>query len=371
MKIGINATILDSKPSGLGIYTINIIKELAQLLNEEDSIVVYTSEDKIFLEDKVEVVIVNKYVSPRYGKFGGAVRFLWNQFIFPLKVKRDKIDIIYSSTHHGSLFTKKSQFITIHDILAIIFPKQHILQNFYFKYLNPRLLTKMRGVVTVSNNTKNDLIREYQTNPSNIKVVYNSYDKNHFKEKKSLVFKEKYGDYFLFVGATYPHKNLPLAIDAFLGLQKTDENKNLVIVGGKRGYRDDVINNYKDRGVSLRNIHFIDYVPYDDLPKLYSSAIALVYPSLYEGFGIPPIEAMACGCPVIASNASSIPEVCSDAALYIDPKSVDSLMEAMIEIQVPIQRNKQIQLGYKNIERFSWKKSAEDLLTFLKETQKY
>lgn len=364
MKIGINATILHDKPSGLGIYTINIIKELSKIISKEHSIIVYTSNTEVFKECNVEVRLVPELISSKYGKVGGGFRFLWSQFIFPAMLKKDKIDIIYSSTQHGTFFTNIPQILTIHDLLAIVFPNQHKLQYYYYKYFTPFLLKKTKGLVTVSNNTKTDLEKEY--NCQDIQIVYNSYDTEHFVKKEKSKFKEEFGDYFLFIGASYPHKNLKRAIEAFLSLRDEFPHLKFIIAGGQKAYRDGVIDSFKEKGITLDNIEIIDYVAFQDLPELYSGAIALLYPSLYEGFGIPPIEAMACGCPVIVSNTSSLPEVCANAAIYIDPQDTVSIKNGMEKVLNDTDyRESLVQLGFENIKRFRWDKSAKDLLNYL------
>lgn len=364
MKIGINATVLHDKPSGLGIYTINIIKELSKIIGKEHSIIVYTSNAEIFKDCNVEVRLVPKQISSKYGKVGGGLRFLWSQFVFPSLLKKDKIDLIYSSTHHGTFFTNIPQILTIHDLLAIVFPNQHKLQYYYFKYITPLLLKKTKGIVTVSNNTKKDLEKEY--NCQDVQIVYNSYDINHFVKKENSKCKAQFGDYILFIGASYPHKNLKKAIEAFLSLREEYPNLKFVIAGGQKVYRDGVIDSFKEKGIALNNIEIIDYVSFTDLPKIYSGAVALLYPSMYEGFGIPPIEAMACGCPVVVSNTSSLPEVCGNAAVYIDPQDIASIKNGMKKVlDDKNYRKSLVHLGFENIKRFRWEKSAKDLLNYL------
>lgn len=365
MRIGINATILHEKPSGLGIFTINIIREVAKKMDENNKLVIYTSNAEPFKELDVEIRLAPKLISPKYKKVGGLFRFLWSQLIYPIKLKKDKVDLVYSTTHHGTFFSNIPQIITIHDLLPIIFPNQHRLQNYYFKYITPILLKNTNRVITVSHNTKKDIISEYEY--KDIDIVYNSYDKEHFVKKKNNHFKKKYGDYFLFLGASYPHKNLENAVKAFFLLNEENPNLKMVIAGGQKSYRDELLSKIKEERGDLNNIEIIDYVSYKDLPVLYSNSLALLYPSYYEGFGIPPIEAMACGCPVIVSNTSSLPEVCSDAAVYIEPGNVDSIKDGMEKILNNEEyKNQLIELGYKNIERFSWEDSAEKLINCLR-----
>ncbi|GAY76239.1 glycosyltransferase [Sporolactobacillus inulinus] len=132
MKIGINATILDDKPTGLGIFTLNIINQLADILDEKDELVIYTSIPSYFENLNVTVRKVTDSVQPKNGKKAGLIRFLWTQFMFPILFYRDKCDIMYSTTHHGNLFLTNKQVLTIHDLLPIKFPNQYMLQNLLF-----------------------------------------------------------------------------------------------------------------------------------------------------------------------------------------------------------------------------------------------
>jgi glycosyltransferase involved in cell wall biosynthesis len=365
MKIGINATILDEKPTGLGTFTINIIKELSILINDKDSIIVYTSVPSIFDGYPVTVKKVSSVVQPQNGKLGGLMRFLWSQFIFPLRLKKDKIDILYSTTHHGLIINFTKQIITIHDILPLKYPYQYKLQYYYFKFILPMLAKRSKKIITVSNNTKKDLVSYYHISDKMIDVIYNSFDKEHFSKVSSNEYKEKFGDYLLFVGASYPHKNLERAIKGFIS-SGIDSKYKLIVVGGRENYKNWVKQQFSKQ--QLKNVYFIDYVNYEKLPILYSNAKALIYPSLYEGFGIPPLEAMASGCPVIASNTSSIPEVCQDAAFYFNPEDISEISNAIRTVlNNDNLKEELIQKGFKRVNQFSWRESAKKLLEIILE----
>jgi glycosyltransferase involved in cell wall biosynthesis len=368
MKIGINATILDKKPTGLGVFTVNIINELANDIEKDDEVVVYTSEPSYFKESNVTVKKVTSFVQPRYGKVAGVIRFIWLQCVFPFLVKRDRCDIVYSTTHHGNIFITKKQILTIHDLLAIKFPNQYKLQNIYFKYVTPLLLSKSPYLYTVSQNTKKDIENIYHYDKEKIETIYNSYDSSHFYPQKELKFKKKYGNYLLFLGASYPHKNVVSAIKAFLKFtEMSQENIKLLVVNRPNEYLKSVKQKFSGNFDFEKNVLFLDYASYHDLPILYSNATALFYPSLYEGFGIPPLEAMACGCPVIVSNNSSLPEVCGDSALYIDPKSEESMVEGIKNLLNNDElRIKLSEKGLAQASKFSWEKSALKLYKSLK-----
>jgi glycosyltransferase involved in cell wall biosynthesis len=364
MRIAINATILDNKPTGLGTFTIHIIKEISKLINDKNSVIVYTSSPTLFDGYPVTVKKVSTVVQPQK-KFGGLMRFLWSQFIFPLRLKKDKIDILYSTTHHGLIINFTKQIITIHDILPLKYPYQYKLQYYYFKFILPMLAKRSKKIITVSNNTKKDLVSYYHISDKMIDVIYNSFDKEHFSNVSSNEYKEKFGDYLLFVGASYPHKNLERAIKGFIS-SGIDSKYKLIVVGGRENYKNWVKQQFSKQ--QLKNVYFIDYVNYEKLPILYSNAKALIYPSLYEGFGIPPLEAMASGCPVIASNTSSIPEVCQDAAFYFNPEDISEISNAIRTVlNNDNLKEELIQKGFKRVNQFSWRESAKKLLEIILE----
>ncbi|WP_139691861.1 glycosyltransferase family 4 protein [Sporolactobacillus terrae] len=363
MKIGINATILDDKPTGLGIFTLNIINKLADGLDEKDEVVIYTSVPSYFKNLNVTVRKVTDFVQPKNGKKAGLIRFLWTQFIFPILFYRDKCDIIYSTTHHGNLFLTKKQVLTIHDLLPIKFPNQYRLQNLYFKTIVPHLIKKSPFLFTVSDNTRKDIVDYYHYGKDKIGVIYNSFDKEHFYHHDEESFKERFGDYLLFLGASYSHKNVERTIKAFLNYKAHSENQiNLLIVNRENDYLDSVKNKFRSNKIFLETVKFVDYVSYNELPILYSNAVALIYTSMYEGFGIPPLEAMACGCPVVASNNSSIPEVCGNHALYIDPYDEMSIFQGMKQIVENQDLRKDLSTqGYAQTAKFDWAQSAQNL----------
>lgn len=374
MKIAINASILDDKPSGLGIYTFYIINELYNLINKsEDELIIYTSCPnyfKVINNIKIKQIPVN--TQPKYGKSGAVKRFLWNQLKLIKDIDKEKVDILYSPTHHGSLFYN-NQIVTIHDLLPIHFnykdSLQRILQTNYFKYVLPAILKKARKIVTVSDCTKNDIIKFFKISEDKIIRIYNGYDnrKLYYRKNAKNYIYEKYQirNYLLAVGASYPHKNYDTLIKAISLI--SDKNTSLIIAGGRNEYRNYLKKLTRELNLADK-VLFIDYVSQEDLPYFYSAAKCLVYPSLYEGFGLPPLEAMACGCPVITSNTSSLPEVVGDAGVMINPYSIEEIAKAIdMVLSNENLRKEMIEKGLKQAQEFSWRKTAEEIYKVIKE----
>ncbi len=351
-KIIVNGSIIHEKPTGLGIYAINIIKELSKDKNIE----VYSPVDI----DGVDIKKTSKYVKPSYKKIGGLMRFLWTQFVLPFKGEKD--DIIYHPFQYLSFFSRKKQIITIHDFIPIYYPNVAKHQNIYYKYIMPVLIKRAYKIICISENTKKDLISLYNVDVDKVKVIYNGYDENLFNNKginEEVIKKYKLNKpYMVMVGAGYSHKNLEVVIEAFKSLK--EEKLELVIVGGNSDYivkLKELVKKYQ-----LENIIFTGYVPDKDLKDLYGNSEAFLYPTLYEGFGLPILEAQACGTAVICSNNSSLPEVYGNSAISFNPEDVNSVKDAIkILIKDNELRGKLIKEGYKNIKRFSWGKTASEI----------
>lgn len=351
-KIVINCSILNESPAGLGVYTKNVITELNKFRKNR----ILSPVDI----NGIEVEKINKYVSPDYKKFGGMMRFLWTQFILPFKVKRN--EIIYHPFQYVSLFTRAKQVLTIHDFIPLIYPAVAQHQNIYYKYCMPLILKKADKIVCISENTKKDLLNYYKVKEEKISVIYNGYDEELFNCKNiNDKILEKYNinyDYMIMVGASYPHKNLELALNAIKELKR---DCKLIVVGKDSKYILKLKAMAKELNIEDK-LNFIGYVPDEDLPSLYHYAKAFVYTTLYEGFGLPILEAMACGTVVLCSDNSSLPEVYGDSALVFKDNNARDLEKKMEMILSDEELRKTlIDKSLENIKKFSWKKTAEEI----------
>lgn len=365
MTIGINGSMLDQEPTGTGIYTINLINHLFQLykLDNTRTLTVFTPSYDYLNPSVHTVKLANILQSSRYGRLAAFLRFFWNTFIYPLQAR--KFDVLISPTAHASLFSS-NQILTIHDLLSMRFGNINGPQRLYFKLLLPYLVKKSRLVVTVSEASKRDIIKFLDCPEAKIKVVYNGYDQTLFNvtAKSNGLIKFLYGvsNYFLIVGPSYPHKNIELLLQAYFLLPvEVREKYPLVLSGGKQPYLRLLRQQVTELGLGVY-VHFLGYLPQHTMPDLYREAFALVFPSLYEGFGFPVLEAMACGCPVIASNTSSIPEVCGEAAEYIDPLDRTSVAQAMLNLVNSPRRYSELRRrGLIQAQNFSWERTAAEI----------
>jgi glycosyltransferase involved in cell wall biosynthesis len=288
-------------------------------------------------------------------------------------IKKAEIEVFHFPSHWHTqispffLNSTVKKVLTVHDIIPLFF-QDNLPQE--YKYWGPTLkLIKNRidCVITDSENTKNDCIEYLRIPEEKIEVIYLAADKrykylnNKNKLKNELKLKYNIHDPFiLYVGTVESRKNVSLLIKSFYKLKKQKLNHKLVLIG-VHGYGSAKIVELVNNLGMAKEVIFTGYVPDEDLVKFYNTADIFVYPSLYEGFGLTPLEAMACGCPIISSNISSLPEVVGNAGVLIDPHDSDTLTHEIHRLLV--NNDLKSELSKKSLERariFSWKKTAKE-----------
>lgn len=301
---------------------------------------------------------------------------LWTQVGLAKQTFIDSLDVLFIPAHTAPLIQKPGlkTVVTIHDLGAEYLPKMHqVKQRLYLKWITNYQLKHASKLIAVSKATKEDLVKKVRINPTKVKVILEGYDKALFRPIKGEIlvnslkeFDLVSGSYFLFVGTIQPRKNLERLIKAFYRFLVTSNIKNskLIIVGSKGWLSDSIFKLPKKLGIEDK-VKFLGRVEDKDLPALYSGAIALTFPSLFEGFGLPILEAEACDCPVLTSNISSMPEVAGKAALFVDPYSEESIKDGMVKIMDKELGTRLVELGKDNIKRFSWEKCARETLEVL------
>ncbi|MEO5562135.1 MAG: glycosyltransferase family 1 protein [Chitinophagaceae bacterium] len=369
LAIGINGSMLDDQPSGVGVYSFNVINNLSALyaIDKLRKLTVFTPTTA-FLHKDISIIKLSMLMqSSRHGKIAAFSRFCWNTFLYHFKAR--KFDLVISPTTHGS-FLLKNQIITIHDLLSLRYNNISPHQRFYFKFLLPKLISRSKLIITVSETTKKDIIHFFNCPEEKVKVIHNGYDDTRYylsTENENLI-EQKYNvrKYLLAVGPTYPHKNFETLLNSYNALSTdTKQRYPLVIAGGKKKYIDHLEQLVRKQGLDPY-VRFLGYVPIELMPALYREAFAMVFPSLYEGFGIPLLEAMACGCPVISSKTSSMPEVCGDAVEYFDPLDTKALTASIEKIITNESFRKELkEKGLVRSRKFSWKQTAQSLKTLI------
>lgn len=296
---------------------------------------------------------------------------LWTIFALSPAIRKAKFDIFFSPTHYGPLFVPCPQVISILDLsykhFSELFKKRDLLQLNLWGGYSVRRAAK---IITISNSAKSDIIREYHVPEAGVEVVYLGVkDVGKSKMSKEEIFK-KYsveGPFILFVGTLQPRKNIVRLVEAF---SRIKSNLQLVIIG-RRGWQfEEILEAPRKYGVSDR-VRFLENIADEELPAFYENAELFILPSLYEGFGLPILEAMKYGCPVITSNVSSLPEAGGDAAVYFDPESVSDIAEKIEKVLSDESLAARMKReGFEQVKKFSWEKSARQVLKVLEEAAK-
>ncbi|WP_151814385.1 glycosyltransferase family 4 protein [Acinetobacter ursingii] len=337
--IYINARFLTQNVTGVQRFAVELSKQLLMLRN-----------DIIFLVPNLDLIIDKSMLSIFNIKEtkGGSGHF-WEQITLPKYLKSIGCPLLINLCNTAPVLYKQ-KITVLHDINFIKYSQSYSWKfRLFYKNLIPLLIKTSCKIITVSNFSKNELSDYYQINTSNIAVIYNA---------TSEIFNNKKGlnqNYALAVSSPVYHKNFSRMIEAFL---KSNANIDLKIIGSL----SDSFNSLEYNVSKDPRVEFLGRVTDDELVKLYQNANFFIFPSLYEGFGIPPLEAQACGCAVISSNAASLPEVLQQSALYFDPCDVEDIKNKIEQIASNSDLTEKLSLkGLENVKRFSWKKSAIEL----------
>jgi glycosyltransferase involved in cell wall biosynthesis len=357
-KIAVNGTYLQAQASGLGVMNKNLI---AQLIKDDRKFDfrLYSHSDYFKSQYPRQYLGVDPSLSPDRGLSGHIKRLLWYQTGLKHQLKLQQVDLFFSPVHEGSFFPPVPQIVTVHDLIPLKYPEVSPKWKYYYLYALPFLLKQSQGIICVSEYTKQDLVANYALDPNSIDVVYNGYAQNLFYPQANHAILEQYNldKYLLYVGDMRLYKNLSRSLEAFDSLPLQDYQ--FVITGKKDDFFYPEIKRQVSQLTAQDRIIFLDYVPKEDLPGLYSMAQALVFPSLYEGFGLPVLEAMACGCPVITSKVTSIPEVGGNSVFYVDPYDVDSIAQGIYQVITNPELSTNLRhQGLTRAKLFSWDKTA-------------
>jgi glycosyltransferase involved in cell wall biosynthesis len=300
---------------------------------------------------------------------------LWTHVRLSWEMARQPPDMLFVPAHVLPMVHPRSSVVTVHDLGYLHYPGAHPLLDRLYLDLSTRYNARAaRRVIAVSQATQDDLVQYYGLEPDKITVVYSGWDERMRPvEDEGTIerVKARYGirgEYVLYMGTLQPRKNLGRLLEAVARLRKEAQRGKApgLVIAGRKGWLYDPIFQQVERLGLESEVVFPGYVPQDDLPALLSGARLFVFPSLYEGFGLPVLEAMACGTPVVCSNVSSLPEVAGDAALLVDPLDVKGMAEAMNRlVQDEGLRTELVERGYRQVRQFSWERCARETLAVL------
>ncbi|MBD2604855.1 glycosyltransferase family 4 protein [Scytonema hofmannii FACHB-248] len=375
-NIIVNLSIVFSKPTGISNYATNLFPYLKAL-----NPTLLTAQNY----PEFNCYPVPDNLTPSQGTKGHLNRLIWTQFELPQIYKKLKSQLLFSPLPEAPLFSNSRFVVMVHDFIPLRFPKRFSPLLPYHRYYIPQVVAQAQHVICNSQATANDIIKFCQIPASKITPIPLAHDGNHFPsfdltplpykgrgEFSPLLVGEGMGErskdrfYYLYIGRHDPYKNLHRLIAAFAAIPNCKDYELWLAGSTDARYTPALRSQAEELNISDR-VKFLDYVSYSELPKIINSAIALVFPSLWEGFGFPVLEAMACGTPVITSNLSSLPEVAGDAAILINPYNTREITEAMHKIATD--RELRDRLSAQSISRakqFSWEKTGLATVEVLK-----
>jgi glycosyltransferase involved in cell wall biosynthesis len=372
MRIAVNTRLLlKGKLEGIGWFTFETLIRMTQNHPEHEFIFIFDrpyDPDYIFADNITPVVIGPQARHP-------FLFYIWFDFSIPKVLKKYKADLFLSPDGYLSLRTKVPQLAVIHDINFVHRPDDlPWLIAKYYNYFFPKFARIAKRIATVSFYSKEDIARSFKIGYDKIDVVYDGINQifEPLSEQEKSKIRNKFtggSEYFLFVGALHPRKNvsgLLKAFDAFK--EETSNNIKLMIVGGEMHKTGDIFETF-DNMHFKSDVVFTGRVSTDDLHDIFGAALALTFVPFFEGFGIPVVEAMSAGVPVICSNTTSIPEVGGNAVVYADPMKIDQITDAMLKLANDIELRKDlIEKGFEQKNKFSWDETAHLLWESVKRT---
>lgn len=367
MKILINALLLNDKFSGIGHFTQNLLSTMSKAESGQN---------------KVEVLLSKEYsgalaesgnFKPQKLHFSTASRLkriYFEQIELNKYLKQNKFDLYHTTNCISSYFSVLPTIITVHDLVALDYPE--FCKNStaaYYRLFLPNSIRKAKKIIAVSNTIKEDIIRKFDIDPEKIEVIHHGVGEEFTKIQSSGQLKqviEKYQlphKFLLFVGNLEPRKNLPNLIDALIELKKHNRFEHKLVIAGENGWKNNsIFEKVKQYGI-VDDIIFTGYVDQQDLPSLYSLADLFVFPSFYEGFGLPVLEAMACGTPVLGSNRGALPEIIGTHLPSVNPSDVNDIVQKiLLFVNDPQLKNTAVNYGKERVKQFTWEKTTQQTL---------
>ena len=365
MRIGIEAQrIFRTNKHGMDYVVLEEIKELQKSDTRNEYFVFVAPGEDRCLKDSKNVHII---------EIGNNFYPLWEQFSLPRAVNQLNLDMLHCTSNTAPIRCKVPLILTLHDIIFLE-PRDKSNKSFYQdmgwryrRFVVPRILKKCKRIITVSDFEFNNIITKLQIPEEKMVMIYNGYNK-WFRpvEDTELIYQQYIEEpgYFFFLGNTDPKKNTERTLIAYSKyLEMSDVKRKLLMADLDRGYLDEIIDR-NDIGNIRDHIVMPGYIKNADLPYIYNNAFAFLYTSLRESFGIPLLEAMACGTPVITSNTSSMPEIGGSEVIMVNPLNVNEITEKMLLLEKDkALYQKQKDIGIIRAQQFSWEYTAEQLLT--------
>lgn len=363
LTLAVNAAIVGERPTGLGVAGLSLITALDEL---GERLTVFTSAPDAVVAPHARLVRVSSRIRPEHGSAGHLARLLWTQTALRAHVRRMRSRALLNLMPEGLLASPVPQVTVIYDVLPLHYPEEYPRQQYYFRHYVPAVLAASRRIIACSESTRRDIVRFFPRVPADrVAVVALGYDARRFSPGDAVP--DVAPPYALYVGNVMPHKNLLRLVEAF-AMQRGRPDARLVLRGsGRRDHVDALRARIGALGLASR----VDWMPYAEgaaLPALYRRARMVLLPSLYEGFGLTALEAMASGTPVITSAVSSMPEVVGDAAVLVDPFDTAALADAMSRLFTDDDLAADLRSrGRSRAKLFSWERTGRAVQAALRE----
>jgi glycosyltransferase involved in cell wall biosynthesis len=365
LKIAVNTRfLLKDKLEGIGLYTLEVVKRMAAAHPEDEFIFFFDrpfDPSFVFSKNITPVVLSPPARHP-------LLFIAWFEWSVARALRQHKVDVFLSPDNFLCLSTDTPTVLIVHDIAFTHFSENDKWVNRqYYKFFTPRFLTRANAILAVSEFTKQDILSKFSFIEKNkITVAYNGC-REIFNPLNILTKNTEGYPFFLFVGAVHPRKNVHRLIEAFDLFKKRTNSDIKLVLCGRFAWQTGAVKSAYDATTFKKDIIFKGHVPNNTIADLMASALALTYVSLFEGFGVPLLEAMNCDTPIITSNVSSMPEVVGDAAILVNPESIEDIADAMQQIFVDENlREKLIEHGRIQRAKFDWDKTADIVYRALK-----
>ncbi len=366
MKVGIVSAFFQNYRAGTWVYAFSLLKAFDELAS---------NDNRFFTIDFFADPVAGLRNIPHLAYPARAARpakIVWPNLVLPSRAGRDKFDVVHATTHYGTFMPcSYSNIITVTDVSPIIHPETHSrMQVAYHRHILPLVLKRADAILTISASSKKDIVSCYGIAEDKVHVIHLGVDRRFVPDAvgESGFTHTLPARYILNIGTLEGRKNLPRLLEAFAIARSKGLDRKLLI-GGARGWRLSNLAGIVEKYALEKDVQFLGYVEDADLPLLYRRADYFVYPSLYEGFGMPILEAMACGVPVITSNCSSMPEVAGEAALLVDPLDVEALAAKMLELAADADLRASLRaMGIDRARQFSWENTARKTLAVYERT---
>jgi len=362
-RIGLLATLLSTTQSyrgaGLNTYSYQLLHHLPERSTQFEFLA-YVSD--INYQARPGMTLRRPYYSTQRPP----ARIFWEQSRLPLAARRDRLSLLHGLAYATPLFSRVPTVVTVHDLSFLLYPQSFRPGNrLYLSRITAQSCRRASRVIAVSKATARDIVQLLDVPESKIDIVYNGVDSIYQPLPSAEVeeYRRQAGwpDHFmLMVGTIEPRKNHIILLDAYARYRQSVQNPIPLLIGGGKGwYFEQVFERVKVLGLE-QHVHFLGFVAIETLPWLYNAADLFVYPSRYEGFGLPVAEAMACGTPAITSTSSSLPEVAGDAALMVDPDDSEALAQVMADVMNDQQRRDAMRnAGLAHATHFRWTATAD------------